>query len=541
MEPKNIADAIRIVPETDIATLDILNAAYASASQFAESSDFKEGHHDKPVGEIYDEDFVEQLYTIAPTYPFVTEFTFFEFKAFFKIHKKCQEEASGIKRKRGRPKRTEEDECQQRVSDCEIIERKFPQLRHNVLTNEFQYQRINPDTRKFYWYSAQGDDLNQLSIVLAVEHGENIPLKRAQEAFVYVARHNPYEPQIDMLEHCSKQYPDMDVDSAKEFLNTIGTKLLGTHPEEPLIEGQTIRDRFLARFFIGMAYLARHPKETLQWMPILIGAQGCGKSQLCTHMIPDKFKDLFQQVTHPIEVLKREPYQLHSGFLIEMPEIDANMRGLKSIEPMKNLISTRVDICRRPYAAMPEKMPRRFALIGTTNRSDLFQDGTGERRYLPLKIPYGFELPWREMQQGLNEKIWAAANVIALTMTGEEIELKGFTKEEQAIIADAQTEFTQVDPWATKLDEFIRVNQQYIFTTTDVLTHIGVEASNQTQAHSRRVNNLIQQIYKQSAQQRQKRIGKKTMRVWVIEDLGTEELETQEFDEYVKTSVSKDF
>ncbi len=540
MEPKNIAGAIRVVPETEISTLQILNAAHASASEFAESVRFKEELHGKNVASVQDEEFVEQVYTLATTYPFVTTFTFFEFKAFYTAHKLFQENASGIKRKRGRPKKTTDDECQQRVSDCEIIERKFPKLRHNLLTSEFQYQRIDPETGKFYWYSTQGDDLNQLSIVLAVDHGENVPLKRAQEAYTYVARKNPYEPQIEMLEYCTSKYPEMDKEAAEAFLKTIGTKLLGTHPEEPTIEGQTIRDRFLARFFVGMAYLARHPKETLQWMPILIGAQGCGKSQLCTHMIPDKFKELFQQVTHPIEVLKREPYQLHAGFLIEMPEIDANMRGLKSIEPMKNLISTRVDICRRPYAAMPEKMPRRFALIGTTNRSDLFQDGTGERRYLPLKIPYGFELPWREMQQGLNEKIWAAANVIALTMSGDEIELKGFTKIEQEIIEDAQTEFTQQDPWATKLDEFIRVNQQYIFTASDALTHIGVEPSNQTQTHSRRVNNLIQQMFKQRAQQRQKRVGKKTMRVWVV-DLEDDDLETQPFDEYVKTSVAKDF
>ncbi len=80
-----------------------------------------------------------------------------------------------------------------------------------------------------------------------------------------------------------------------------------------------------------------------------------------------------------------------------------------------------------------------------------------------------------------------------------------------------------------------------MFTTAHALTHIGVEPSNQTQAHSRRVNNLILQMYKESAKQRQKRVGTKKMRVWFIEDLGDESLEPQQFDEFFKTSVAEDF
>ena len=539
MQTIQINAAIDSTPETDTATLNALNAARAAAYQFIESGDFREGTHDAPARKSLDETTIEQLYALADEFPFVENFTIVEFRCFSKAIAAQREEAAGIKRKRGRPKKTEEDGAKERVKDCKAIKAFFTGLRHNQLTDEYQYQKIDPKSGKLVWYTSGGDDLNQLSITLGMEHGVSIPVVRAREAFIYVARQNSYEPQAAMLDYCRKKYAEMTLEEAETILASVGTELLGSIPDEPTVEGETLRDRFMKRYFISMAYLGRNPGETLQWIPILIGPQGCGKSQLCTHMIPEQFKELFQQITLSIETLKREPYLLHSGFLIEMPEIDSNMRGLKTVEPMKNLITTRVDVCRKPYAAQPVKLIRRFGIIGTTNRSDLFQDGTGERRYMPLQIPVGFDLPWREMRDGLNVKIWAAADIIAQTMTGKELELRGFTHAEMRALTEWQGNFSQIDPWETKIIDFVRLKPE--FTVDEVLTHIGVDPSRQDQSCSRRLTNLLKKLFGEDAQYKQQRVKATGRRqyFWRISNPPTidDASEVNDFDGYYRETV----
>lgn len=544
---KQITKAIDKTPESETETLRLLQAARAAVLASSEESNYEQGVHDVPIVEVQDEQVAEELFTLQTLYSFVDTFSYLEFKCFSKVVQANQESASNIKRKRGRPKKTFENAVAERENDCQIIREKFLGLRHNRLTDEYQFQKIDKSTGKLYWYTTQGDDLNQLSITLAVEHGENVPLQRAKEAFLYVARQNPYEPQVELMEYCRKQYPNMTVTEARDFMSTIGERLLGHIEDEPVICGEQLRNRFFSRFFIAMAFLARHPGETLQWMPILIGSQGCGKSQLCTHIIPSKFADLFQQVTLSIETLKKEPFQLHSGFLIEMPEIDANMRGSKSIEPMKNLITTRIDLCRKPYAMQQQRMVRRFGLMGTTNRSDLFQDGTGERRYMPLNIPNGFELPWREMRDGLNVQIWAAADLLAQQYSGNEIELKGFTKEEHVALAEWQGNFSQIDPWETKLLNFVRLRSE--FTVDEALTEIGVDPSRQDLSSSRRLTNLIEKLFGDKAVRRQLRRNGLKKYFWCVtgipplisESGDGESIEVTDLKEYIKNTIGSDF
>ena len=71
------------------------------------------------------------------------------------------------------------------------------------------------------------------------------------------------------------------------------------------------------------------------------------------------------------------------------------MSGKRATEQMKNLVTTTVDQTRLPYDKLPSSLVRRLGFIGTTNREDLFRDGTGtqgERRYLPFQILKGSRL-----------------------------------------------------------------------------------------------------------------------------------------------------
>ena len=103
----------------------------------------------------------------------------------------------------------------------------------------------------------------------------------------------------------------------------------------------------------------------MSWLPILVGAQGVGKSMFSRSLVPEK---LFAEVSTPLETLMKEQYRLHVAWMLELPEIDHFFQS-RNIENFKNLITTRCDEVRRPYASFPERLLRRFVMIGTTNRN----------------------------------------------------------------------------------------------------------------------------------------------------------------------------
>ena len=90
----------------------------------------------------------------------------------------------------------------------------------------------------------------------------------------------------------------------------------------------------------------------MSWLPILVGAQGVGKSQFARTLVPEQ---LFAEVSTPLETLMKEQYRLHTAWLLELPEID-NYFNTRNIENFKNLVTSRVDEVRFPYAALPSKL-----------------------------------------------------------------------------------------------------------------------------------------------------------------------------------------
>ena len=130
----------------------------------------------------------------------------------------------------------------------------------------------------------------------------------------------------------------------------------------------------------------------MSWLPILVGAQGVGKSMFARNLVPDA---LFSEITTPLETLMKEQYRLHVAWLLELPEID-NYFNIRNIENFKNLITTVSMRCVIPMH-LCHQLPRRFVMIGTTNRNQFLVDSTGNRRFVPLEIAGGFQIPWRQL------------------------------------------------------------------------------------------------------------------------------------------------
>ena len=477
--------------------------------------DYNKGFSDKPASEVQDEKLQHSFHELLQTFPFLQNFSVGEYLSFAVEYEKIQLQST--KRKRGRPKKTDEDPAKQIQKDIETILKCYKGLRLNMITRKIEYY-IEERDGKPHWEIVEGGMVNELTQDLSWNHGVFVPKERAAGAFTWAAKKNPFEPTASLMDEARDLYPDLSFEEAQQFLSNIGSFLFGVLEDEPEIDGQTLRNRFMSRFFINVAYLARHPGSPPHWLPIIIGDQGCGKSQLCRTLVPEK-SNLFCQITHSVERLMREPQLLHNGMILEFPEIDEYFTKRSAIEQLKQMITKSSDLTRFPYDRNDTQLLRRFAFIGTSNKPDIFRDGSGEgeRRYLPIQVPSGFRLPWRELDEGLNMKIWAAADIIACCFnreTSDSAQFFSFDPKELDLIYQWQKNYSASDPWEAALYSYISIRSE--FTVEDALTHaIEIPVAQQSAVHTRRLNELLRRKFGQHLKHtKQARRGGRRVALW---------------------------
>jgi predicted P-loop ATPase len=304
---------------------------------------------------------------------------------------------------------------------------------------------------------------------LACEHGVFIPEQRIKSAIQYAAGKNKYCPIRRYLDSCSAgAIPHKDWDR-------IGEVFLGNKHQLATLAMQ--------RMMIGAVARAYNPGCSMSWLPILVGAQGVGKSMFSRSLVPEK---LFAEVSTPLETLMKEQYRLHVAWLLELPEIDHFFQS-RNIENFKNLITTRCDEVRRPYASLPERLLRRFVMIGTTNRNQFLVDSTGNRRFVPLEIGSGFLIPWKQISDE-RDSLWASA--VQAYRNGNSYE---FNSGEIAQIAEYIQEFGDPDPWMEKISHYVTIREEV--TAAEVLTKaLDLDPRQQGRREARRVADVLQTL-----------------------------------------------
>ena len=367
-------------------------------------------------------------------------------------------------KRRGRPKKSSDDLAKERENDVSKVKEILTDLRKNELTGSIEYTDQSGKT-----VALQGNDLDLMTTKLSCEHGVFIPESRIKSAIQYAAGLNSYCPIRRYLDHCAahaKPHPEWE---------QIGKAFLGN--------SHKIATTAMQRMMIGAVARAYNPGCSMSWLPILVGAQGVGKSMFARSLVP---QDLFSEITTPLETLMKEQYRLHVAWLLELPEID-NYFNTRNIENFKNLITTRVDEVRYPYASLPSKLPRRFVLIGTTNRNQFLVDSTGNRRFVPLEVGAGFQIPWKELVSQ-RDSLWAAAVQAYRDGVGYE-----FNSGEIAAIAEYIQEFGDPDPWVDKIASYVSIREEV--TATEILTNaLELDPRNQARREGRRVADVLQSM-----------------------------------------------
>lgn len=168
----------------------------------------------------------------------------------------------------------------------------------------------------------------------------------------------------------------------RDYLNGLkwdGVERLDTLFIDYLGAEDTPYNRAVARKICAAA-VARvyEPGCKMDYMPVLVGKQGIGKSHILSTLGGEWFSDSITNIAG------KEGYEaLHGSWIVEWAELSAARKA--DIESMKQFISKRDDRYRRAYARRVTDNPRQCVFIGTTNDDEFLRDYTGNRRFWPVQ------------------------------------------------------------------------------------------------------------------------------------------------------------
>ena len=200
---------------------------------------------------------------------------------------------------------------------------------------------------------------------------------RVSAAKVYSAVDELAHPIDPMLERM-QNLPDWDgVERVETFLIDYTGAL-----DTPITRHVTIG------IFLGIYYRTMQAGCHFDYLPILVGPQGVGKSALCKLLAfgdPALYSDSFRLTGE----LQKNLESIGGAAVVEAQEL--RITRFADREDLKQFITTSHDIYRRPYHRTEMRIPRRFMLLATTNPRELGiipQDESGSRRYVPIETPF---------------------------------------------------------------------------------------------------------------------------------------------------------
>lgn len=228
-----------------------------------------------------------------------------------------------------------------------------------------------------------------------------------EDAWMLVANENSYHP--------IKDYLNGIVWDGKPRLETLFIDYMGA-------ENSTyVREITKKHFVAGVARIFV-PGIKYDTMLVLVGLQGCGKSQIIKKLGLNWFSDTL------FTMQGKDAYEQLQGFwIIEIAELAA-MKKME-VEAIKHFMSKSEDAYRAAYGRHVENRKRQCIFFGTTNKFEFLKDMTGNRRFLPIDVDTkkASKDIWKDLTEDEINQVWAEA--VTYYKKGEALYLEGDVKE----------------------------------------------------------------------------------------------------------------
>ncbi len=264
----------------------------------------------------------------------------------------------------------ENGKIQQTIENiCEVL-RNDPALKNHIRYNTLSYSPFifdgvpwDPHIQYREW--SNSDDSN-LKCYIEGKYGLK-NLGKIMEAFTVVSNENRFNPVTDYLE-------SLEWDQKPHIENLL--------PDFLGVEKSPYSATCMKLFMLGAINRAYRPGCKFDYMPVLVGEQGVGKSTFFKLLAgkDEWYNDNFNTIDGD-----KAAEKLRGMWIVELAELLAVKRA-QQVESIKAFITSTVDTYRPPYERITEQRPRVCVFAGTTNSSHFLTDRTGNRRYLPLMV-----------------------------------------------------------------------------------------------------------------------------------------------------------
>ena len=268
-----------------------------------------------------------------------------------------------------------------------------------------------------------------------------------------------------------------------------------------------------------------HPGCQHDWVPVLIGAQGGGKSTFAKSLVPaQNRRTWFSDQTDFSETPQKQVEGVGTALIVEFAEL----KGLSyaKIETAKTYLTRETDHIRLSYRRNSDDLPRHWVGIATANPATggvLPADETGNRRFVSIPVsPPGPAAVTAYMDQH-REQLWAEA--LALWRRGEKSYLADEYKPAQA---DANAGYEQGNEGlANKIAGYVitdttRLAGVEILHLMSTLQIIDSERRDQTALNPYQQRLVAQELQRQGWVRRIKWVGegkaKKRKNLWFPPD-----------------------
>lgn len=250
---------------------------------------------------------------------------------------------------------------------------------------------------------------------------------------------------LDATALCAFKSRINDVQDYLSKLSWDNVRRLDTLLSDYLGAEDNLYTRAVARKSLAAAVArAMAPGTKYDYMPILTGPQGIGKSTLLRTLGRRWYSDSLSTFEG-----KEAREMVQGTWINEIGELNGMTRA--EITTIKQFLSQQEDIYREPYGRRTNAYPRRCVFFGTTNDSEFLRDRTGNRRFWPIDV--GLRPITKSVFRDLPEEtdqIWAEAFVA--WQLGEPLYLSG---EAERIAMEQQEEHRESNSKEGLIREFL--------------------------------------------------------------------------------------
>lgn len=241
----------------------------------------------------------------------------------------------------------------------------------------------------------------------------NLTIQDSDAIMDYILMHNCVDPFYDYV---SQIKWDGVPRVRRWFIDGLGASIPGLDKEtsDRVIEEAT------QAWFVGTIGRSNGNACKLEIVPVLIGKQGAYKSTYVAYTaMSTVVSDWYNSTTADLKDPKIFFESMKGAKIVEWSE-STQLKRAEDVEVLKAFISQEKDTYRQPYCHNAEIYNRQFSCIMTSNESTLFNDTTGNRRFVPMVCSdnRARQIDYENMADNLYDvqQVWAEA--LALLRNG---------------------------------------------------------------------------------------------------------------------------